>query len=72
MFAFVFLICSIRTNLVFVGFFLSATLGFAFATAGLWYTSMGLAEKGNMFIVATGGCFLAADLLGWYLLLAIM
>jgi hypothetical protein len=25
-----------------------------------------------MFIVATGGCFLAADLLGWYLLLAIM
>lgn len=72
MLSFVFLICSLRTNLVFVLIFVCATMGFGFASGALWATALGQTAFGNMLLVATGGCFFAADMLGWYLLLAIM
>lgn len=72
MLSFVFLLGSLRTNLVFVLIFVAATLGFSFASAGLWYTAAGNMALGNKFVVATGACFFAADILGWYLLFAIM
>lgn len=72
MLSFIFLVGSSRTNLVFVLIFVAATMGFSFASAGLWYTAAGNMSLGNKFVVATGGCFFAADLFGWYLLLAVM
>lgn len=71
MLSFVFLICSTRTNGIFVVIFICATIGFSFAAASLWYTAAGNA-LGATFLVATGAAFFAADVLGWYLLLAIM
>lgn len=65
MLSFLFLLCSLRTNLVFVLVFICATLGFSFAAAGLWYTALGSTATGTTFVVATGACFFAADVLGW-------
>ncbi|KAK3055619.1 hypothetical protein LTR09_003540 [Extremus antarcticus] len=70
--SFLFLICSLRTNAIFVLIFVFATCGFSCAAAGLWYTAAGAAATGTNLIVATGALFFVADLLGWYLLFAIM
>lgn len=72
MLSLVFLVCSFRTNLVFVLIFVAATIGFSFASAALWYTAEGSAAYGGQMLVATGACFFAADILGWYLLASIM
>lgn len=70
--SFIFLICSLRTNLFFFLIFVAATMGFSFATAAFWYNAEGNMALGKEFLVATGGCFWAAAMFGWYLLLAIM
>ena len=72
MLSFIFLICSLRTNAIFVAIFIFATIGFGFASASLWYTGQGQAATGVTMIVGCGACFFAADLLGWYLFAAIM
>ncbi|KAF2169514.1 hypothetical protein M409DRAFT_64633 [Zasmidium cellare ATCC 36951] len=72
MLSFIFLICSLRTNLVFVMIFVCATMGFGFAAGSLWATAQGSAAYGNTLLIGCGACFFAADMLGWYLLLAIM
>lgn len=37
----VYLICSLRTNIIFVGIFTAATLGFSLAAAAFWTTAQG-------------------------------
>ena len=68
----VYLICSLRTNLVFVLVFICATLGFALAAAGFWTLAKGKLVMGERLLQGTGGCFFAAAMCGWYLLAAIM
>jgi hypothetical protein len=70
--SFVYLICSLRTNIVFVGIFAAATLGFSLAAAAFWITAEGLTTIGARCLVGTGGCFFAAAMFGWYLLCVIM
>ncbi|KAH9838167.1 membrane protein [Teratosphaeria destructans] len=70
--SFLFLICSVRTNLVFVLIFILATLGFGFATGGFFDLALNEMAFGTKLIVATGACFFGAAVLGWYLLAAIM
>lgn len=72
MLSLVFLLGSLRTNLVFVMIFVCAILGFCFASAGLFYGAAGNMASSEMFVKATGGAFFAADMLGWYLLFAIV
>ncbi|CEJ90113.1 hypothetical protein VHEMI05917 [[Torrubiella] hemipterigena] len=72
MLSLVFLLGSLRTNLVFVMIFVCAILGFSFASAGLFYGAAGNMASSEMFVKATGGAFFAADMLGWYLLFAIV
>ena len=72
MLSLIFLICSIRTNLVFVGIFAFATIGFGLSTGGFYKLAAGDMTLGNRLVVGTGGCFFGASMLGWYLLLAIM
>jgi hypothetical protein len=69
--SFVFLLGSLRTNLIFVLLFVSATTAFGFGTAGVYYTGTGN-PSATWCIVATGACFFACDVLGWYLFLAQM
>ncbi|PMD32070.1 hypothetical protein L207DRAFT_406112, partial [Hyaloscypha variabilis F] len=68
----VFLICSFRTNAVFVVVFTSAALGFILFSCGAWNLALGNVEIGSKLLVGTGGCFFAASMAGWYLLFAIM
>lgn len=69
--SFIFLICSLRTNLMFVLIFLGATLGFLLAAASFWTTAMGMSIGANL-LVGTGAAFFFAACVGWYLLAAIM
>lgn len=68
--SFVYLVGSLRTNAVFSLIFVLATIGFSFATASLFYAAQGMAATSNTMTVATGACFFAADICGWYLLMA--
>lgn len=68
----VFLICSIRTNAIFVLTFLAAALGFMLATAAFWSLAEGSLVTGGMLVKGAGGCFFAAAMSGWYLFMAIM
>ncbi|PPJ53098.1 hypothetical protein CBER1_11575 [Cercospora berteroae] len=70
--SFIFLLCSLRTNLVFFLIFVAATCGFGFATASFFYAGIGAMAQSSQFLVATGAAFWAAAMLGWYLLLSIM
>lgn len=70
--SFIFLLCSTRTNLFFFLIFVAATMGFGFASGSFWNVANGNMALGQEFLVATGACFWAAAMLGWYLLLAIM
>lgn len=72
MLSFIFLLCSLRTNAVFVLIFVCATMGFGFAAGSLWASALGSAAYGNTLLIGCGACFFAADMLGWYLLAAIM
>jgi succinate-acetate transporter protein len=69
--SFVFLICSLRTNIVFVLIFIAATLGFCLAAGAFWTTAQGMAI-GAILLKGTGGAFFAAAMFGWYLLAVIM
>lgn len=47
-------------------------MGFGFAAGSFWNASQGYVALSNQCLVATGACFFAAAIFGWYLLLAIM
>ena len=69
--SFAFLICSLRTNVVFVLIFIGATLGFALAAGSFWSAAKGLSIAAPL-LKGTGGAFFFAACCGWYLLMAIM
>jgi succinate-acetate transporter protein len=69
--SFVYLICSIRTNAVFVVIFVGATFGFVLAAGAFWSLAEGH-MIGAKLLVGTGGAFFVAAMMGWYLLAAIM
>ena len=68
--SFCYLVGSLRTNLFFLLIFVVATIGFSFAAAGFFAIAQGNMAYGTEMIVATGACFFAASVFGWYLLLA--
>lgn len=70
--SFIYLVCSLRTNLIFVGIFAAATTGFALAAAGFWTTAAGMAGAAGKCLVGAGASFFTAVVLGWYLLAVIM
>ncbi|KAG4429472.1 hypothetical protein IFR05_015048 [Cadophora sp. M221] len=69
--SFIYLICSLRTNLIFVFVFTGASLGFVLAAASFWTTALGL-SVGATLLKGAGGAFFVAAIMGWYLLAAIM
>lgn len=69
--SFVFLVCSLRTNGIFVMVFIGATLGFTLAAAAFWSLSAGHLV-GLKLVQGAGGCFFVSCMFGWYLLAVIM
>lgn len=80
MICFIFLICSLRTNIVFFVIFLSLVLGFA-CLAGAYFnlalvyknpTNLSAATRAGRLVIAGGACTFVTSLAGWYIFFAIM
>lgn len=72
MLSFIFLIASIRTNLIFFLVFIAATTGFGLAAGAFWNIAEGNTAVGLKLVVGAGGSFWGAAMLGWYLLAALL
>ncbi|SMQ54392.1 unnamed protein product [Zymoseptoria tritici ST99CH_3D7] len=70
--SFIFLICSFRTNAVFVLIFIAATIGFGCAAGAFFQLAQGNTVLGTNLLVGAGGAFWGAAMFGWYLLAALM
>ncbi|KAI5458151.1 GPR1/FUN34/yaaH family-domain-containing protein [Mariannaea sp. PMI_226] len=71
----IFLVCSLRTNVVFVTIFFSLQLCFYLLTAGFWALARdftGNADLANKLIVGGGACGFVCCMAGWYIFIAIM
>ncbi|PPJ52238.1 hypothetical protein CBER1_09728 [Cercospora berteroae] len=68
----VYLICSIRTNLIFFLIFLPLPATFACLAASFWFTGMGNMAYAHTLQEAGGAMAFVVCLLGWYLFTALM
>jgi len=65
--SFVFLVCGIRTNIVFEVVFLALLLGFSCLAGSYWQLANGNAAISSKAQTAAGGCLFVCALAGWYL-----
>jgi succinate-acetate transporter protein len=70
--SFLFLICSLRTNLVFVGVFLAYSIAFPLLAAGDWQRGEGNMELSHRLEVGGGAACFIVSMLGWYAFLSSM
>lgn len=70
--SFIYLICALRTNLVFVAIFLGLLLTYAFLTASYWHLAMGNTAMAAKLQVAGGAFGFMATLAGWWIFFAQM
>lgn len=67
-----YLVCSLRTNVVFFIIFLTLTIAFGFLAAAYWYLALGEADYANTMLVAAGATTFVSDLAGWWIFFAIL
>ncbi|KAJ8108350.1 hypothetical protein OPT61_g8233 [Boeremia exigua] len=70
--SFVFLIGSLRTNMVFVLIFIFATIGFGLGGGAFFHLARGNIAVGTRLATGLGACFFATGVLGFYFLLALV
>ncbi|KAI9804503.1 MAG: hypothetical protein M1825_001402 [Sarcosagium campestre] len=70
--SFIYMICALRTNIVFVMIFFGLFSTFAFLTATYWQIADGAAAAGARLQIASGVFSLLAVLPGWYIFIAQM
>jgi uncharacterized protein len=68
----IYLICALRTNLVFVIIFAGLLGGFTLLTATFWQLAEGASTGAGRTLYLAGGSFLVSCMAGWYLLLALL
>lgn len=68
----IYLICALRTNLVFVAIFLGLLLTFVVLTGAYWHTALGHTEMAERLQVAAGAFGFLATLAGWWIFFAQM
>lgn len=68
----VYLVCSLRTNIVFVTIFLSVVIGFSLIAATYFNLSLGNASVANRCLVGAGAAFFVTSCAGWWIFFAIM
>jgi succinate-acetate transporter protein len=69
---FIYLILSLRTNLVFFLIFLFLVPSFCLLAAAYWHLAQGNAELANTLTITAGATTFVVDILGWYIFSAIM
>ncbi|KZF25335.1 hypothetical protein L228DRAFT_66969 [Xylona heveae TC161] len=70
--SFVFLICALRTNIVFFLIFLFLTPGFALLAAAFWQVANGNVALAGHIQTAGGACLFVVSSCGWYIFFAQM
>jgi succinate-acetate transporter protein len=68
----VFLICSVRTNIVFMGIFLGLVIDFSLLAGTYWQVGNGNAALAGRLQIAAGAVLLGVAMLGWYIFMAVM
>ena len=68
----IFLVCSLRTNAIFVIIFLMLSSTFSLLAGAFWTESEGKASLYNSLVKGAGGVSFVGTLAGWYLLVVIM
>ncbi|MCJ1419922.1 hypothetical protein MMC32_006278 [Xylographa parallela] len=66
--SFIYLICSLRTNIMFVITFLGLTIGFLVEAGSYWNNAEGNLETGSALLVVAGAIYFVADLAAWWVL----
>lgn len=69
---FYYMICTLRTNVVFVWILFTVVIGVALVAATFFYTAIGNASVAHKCLVGGGALLFAACMGGWYLLLALL
>lgn len=70
--SFIYLICALRTNLVFVAIFLGLLLTFVVLTGAYWQLALGNAKMAQKLQVAAGAFGFMATMAGWWIFFAQM
>jgi succinate-acetate transporter protein len=78
---FIYLVCSLRTNVVFVVIFFTLVLAFSLLTGAYWYNARALAatppdasllHHASNLQIAAGACTFVTSMAGWWIFFAIM
>ncbi|KAF2188745.1 hypothetical protein K469DRAFT_86076 [Zopfia rhizophila CBS 207.26] len=72
MMCFVYLICSLRTNIVFFMIFLTLVIAFCCLAGAYWQLNNGAAALAYRLQVTAGACAFVTSLCGWWIFIAIM
>ncbi|KAL3464466.1 GPR1/FUN34/yaaH family-domain-containing protein [Aspergillus heterothallicus] len=70
--SFMFLVCSLRTNMVFVFIFVFLEIAFCLLTAAYWYFAQEETETASRLQKAGGACIFVFSLAAWYLLFSVL
>ncbi|KAK3678401.1 hypothetical protein LTR78_001698 [Recurvomyces mirabilis] len=69
---FIYMICSLRTNIVFFGIFATLVPGFGCLAGAFWQTALGNVALATKLQIAAGALTFIADMLGWWIFFAIL
>lgn len=69
---FLYMICALRTNIVFVVIFATLVPAFGCLAGAYWHNALGNAGTANTLLVAAGACTFVTDVAGWWIFFAIM
>jgi succinate-acetate transporter protein len=68
----IYMICALRTNMVFVGIFFSLVCAFGCLAGAYWHLAEANVGTATTLIVAGGACTFVTCMLGWWIFFAIL
>lgn len=68
----IYLVCALRTNLVFVIIFFTLVPAFSLLCAGFWYIALGNVTRASTCIIAGGAFAFVTCMCGWWIFFAIL
>jgi hypothetical protein len=68
----IYMICALRTNMVFVGIFASLVAAFGCLSGAYWHLAQGGVAKAGTLLIAGGACTFVTCMLGWWIFFAIL
>lgn len=69
---FIYMICALRTNAVFLGIFATLVPAFCCLAGSYWHLALGNATTAGTLLVVAGALTFVTDMLGWWIFFAIM